>query len=166
MGWVSVDNPDNDPAVLLTYIALALDRVESIDPAVFRALASSGAGIEVPRRLVSAIASMHHPVALVIDHLEALTNRECSDAIAALALGMPPGSQLAIGSRDVLPLPVARLRAQGEIVEIGVGDLAMGSQEAALLLKGADVDLAEADLHELVRKPRDGRSASTSLHSP
>ena len=152
VGWVSVDNPDNDPAVLMTYLALALDRLEPLDPAVFRALASSGAAIEVPRRLVSAIASMDRPVALVVDHLEALTNRECSDAIAALALGMPPGSQLAIGSRDELPLPVARLRAQGDIVEIGVDDLAMGDEEAASLLTGADVDLAEADRQELVQR--------------
>jgi LuxR family maltose regulon positive regulatory protein len=32
VGWVSVDHRDNDPAVLLTYIATALDRVELIDP--------------------------------------------------------------------------------------------------------------------------------------
>ena len=56
VGWVSVDDRDNDPVVLLTYIAVALDRVEAIDPRVFRALASSGAGIEVPRRLVAAMA--------------------------------------------------------------------------------------------------------------
>ena len=67
---------------------------------------------------------------------------------------MPPGSQLAIGSRDELPLPVARLRAQGGIVEIGVDDLAMGDEEAASLLKGADVELADADVHELVRRNR------------
>ena len=105
VGWVSVDDRDNDPVVLLTYIAVALDRVEAIDPRVFRALASSGAGIEVPRRLVAAMARMRHPVALVIDNFEVVTNPESLDAIAALALGLPMGSQLAIGSRDVLPLP-------------------------------------------------------------
>src|SRR5919198_130277 len=41
--WLSIDHHDNDPAVLLTYIAVALDRVESINPAVFQALASSDA---------------------------------------------------------------------------------------------------------------------------
>ena len=34
VGWVSVDQRDNDPAVLLTYLAVALDRVEPIDPRV------------------------------------------------------------------------------------------------------------------------------------
>ena len=150
VGWVSLDDDDNDPAVLLTYIAVALDRIERIAPTVFRALASSGAAIEVPRRLTSAMASMRRPVALVVDHFEALTNRECVDTIAALALGLPAGSQLAIGSRDGLPLPAARLRAQGGIVEIGVDDLAMNEQEAALLLSEAEVELAEADVRELV----------------
>ena len=50
--WVSVDDRDNDPEVFLTYVASALDRVESIDPGVFDALASprsSIAGVVTPR---------------------------------------------------------------------------------------------------------------------
>ena len=43
--WLSIDRHDNDPAVLLTYLAMGLDRVEPIDPAVFAALASRGASI-------------------------------------------------------------------------------------------------------------------------
>ena len=38
--WVSVEEPDNDPKVLLTYVAEALDAVEPIDGRVFDALAS------------------------------------------------------------------------------------------------------------------------------
>ena len=38
--WVSVDEADNDPKVLLRYVAEALDAVESIDERVFDALAS------------------------------------------------------------------------------------------------------------------------------
>jgi LuxR family transcriptional regulator, maltose regulon positive regulatory protein len=152
VGWVSVDDRDNDPVVLLTYIAVALNRIEPIDPRVFRALASSGAAIEVPRRLVSAMARMRHPVALVIDHFEALTNPQCLDAVVMLALGLPVGSQLAIGSRDVLPLPTARVRAQGGIVEIGIDDLAIDLHQAGSLLHESGVELAGADLDELVRR--------------
>ena len=153
VGWVSVDDRDNDPVVLLSYIAVALDRVEAIDPRVFRALSSSGTGIEVARRLVAAIARMRQPVALVIDNFEVVTNPENLDAVTALALGLPMGSQLAIGSRDVLPLPTARLRAQGGIVEVGIDDLAMDSREAGpLLLQAGGVEFANADLDELVRR--------------
>src|SRR4051794_22494607 len=41
--WVSVDQHDNDPVVLLTYVAVALDRLAPIDPGVFEALSSPGA---------------------------------------------------------------------------------------------------------------------------
>jgi LuxR family transcriptional regulator, maltose regulon positive regulatory protein len=152
VAWVSVDHRDNDPVVLLTYIAVALDRIEPIEPRVFQALASSGAGIEVPRRLVAAIGRMRHPVSLVIDHFEAVTNPECLDAVAALALGLPGGWQLAIGSRDALPLPAPRLRAQGGFAEVGVDELAMDRSEAGPLLMDAEVELADADVDELVGK--------------
>jgi LuxR family maltose regulon positive regulatory protein len=152
VGWVSADARDNDPAVFLTYVAVAIDRIEPINPGVFRALASPAAAVSVPLQLVSAIAAFGEPVYLVLDHIEAITSRECLDAIAQLALGLPPGSQLAIGSRDGLPLPTARLRAQGDIVEIGVEDLAIGDREAPALLLGAGVALGGNDVAELVRR--------------
>ena len=152
MGWVSLDDHDNDPAVLATSIAMALNRVEPIDPGVFGAITSSTVGVDVPRRLVAAMDAMRSPVALVIDHFEAVTNRQCFDTLAAISLGLPAGSQLAIGSRNALPLPAARLRAHGGMVEIGVDDLAMGPDEAAALMRAADVEMAEPDVQEIVRR--------------
>src|ERR1700755_3173932 len=51
-GWVSVDEKDNDPILLLTYVATALNRHSLLDPAVFEALATPGVSVEakvVPR---------------------------------------------------------------------------------------------------------------------
>jgi LuxR family transcriptional regulator, maltose regulon positive regulatory protein len=152
VGWVSADDRDNDPAVLLTYIAVAIDRIERINPAVFRALASPAAAISAPPLLVSAIAALGQPVSLVLDHFEVITNRACLDAIAQFTLGLPAGSQLAVGSRYELPLPTARLRAQGGIVEVGVDDLAISEGEAPALLQGAGVELVDEDLRELVQR--------------
>jgi LuxR family maltose regulon positive regulatory protein len=152
VAWVSVDERDNDPAVLLAHLVAAIDRVEPIDAGVYGALAAASAAVTVPRRLVTAIAAMDEPVALVFDHLEAATNPDCLDAVTHLALGLPPGSQVAIGSRDRLPLPVARLRAQGGIVEIAAADLAMDEREAPALLAGAGVDLPDEDVRDLVRR--------------
>ena len=58
VGWISADVQDNDPTVLLTYVAVALHRIEGIDPAVFRTIAASGAEIKGPRRLAAAMAGM------------------------------------------------------------------------------------------------------------
>jgi LuxR family transcriptional regulator, maltose regulon positive regulatory protein len=152
VAWVSCDDGDNDPVVLLSALALALDRIEPVDPAIFRALASSGADITVVPRFVSAIASMERPVTVLLDHAEAVTNRQCLNTIAELVLHLPPGWRFALASRAAVPLPAARLRAQGGIVEIGAGDLAMGPLEAAHLLKGAGTDLDEASIHDLLQR--------------
>ena len=152
VAWVSCDDGDNDPVVLLSALAVALDRIEPIDPTIFSALVSSGGNITVVPRFVSAIAAMHRPVTLVLDHAEAVTNKQCLNTIAEFALRLPPGWQLAIASRVGVPLPVARLRAQGRIVEISAEDLAMGTEEASSLLEGAGAELGEASIHELLQR--------------
>jgi LuxR family transcriptional regulator, maltose regulon positive regulatory protein len=152
VAWLSCDDADNDPVVLLSALAIALDRVGPIDPAIFPALASSGAGVTIVPRFVSAVASMPPPVTVLLDQAEAVTNRHCLNAIAEFALRLPPGWQLALASRTALPLPTARLRAQGGLLEITADDLAMGPQEARQLLKGAGVDADEASLADLLQR--------------
>jgi LuxR family transcriptional regulator, maltose regulon positive regulatory protein len=152
VAWVSCDDGDNDPVVLLSALAVALDRIEPIDPAVFWALVSSGAGITAVPKFVSAIASMRLPVTLVLDHIEAVTNKRCLNTIAELALHLPLGWQFALASRTKVPLPTARLRAQGGIVEVGAEDLAMSPEEASSLLEGAGVKPDVASTSELVQR--------------
>ena len=152
--WVSVDEGDNDPKVLLTYIAEALDAVEPIDGRVFDALASpvsSVPGSVVPR-LGAAFWSMTSPVALVLDDVHALHNSECRAALSVLADHVPAGSRLALAGRTEPPLRVARLRAEGRILEIGPGDLSLTCEEAASLLRDAEVALAEDEVAGLHRR--------------
>jgi LuxR family transcriptional regulator, maltose regulon positive regulatory protein len=136
--------------VLLTYLALAVDRVERIEPRVFRSVGSPSTGLVDVARLASSIASLSAPVAVVLDHADALTNRTCRDIVAEFAVRLPPGSQLAIGSRHEPPVPVPRLRAEGRLVELGTQDLAMDVPEAAALLEGAGVDVTEHEARALV----------------
>jgi LuxR family transcriptional regulator, maltose regulon positive regulatory protein len=152
--WLSIDPQDNDPAVLLTYLAVGLDRVEPIDPAVLGALASRGASITqtVLPRLGAALSSKALPVVVVLDDVHLLSDQEGLDAVAVLVDHLAPGSQLAVISRDELPLPVARWRAEGRLAELGPGDLAMDPLEAGRLLAAARVELADAEVAELTRR--------------
>jgi LuxR family transcriptional regulator, maltose regulon positive regulatory protein len=154
LGWISVDRHDNDPAILLTYIAVALDRIGPIDPKVFGALASPGAAVATTLlpRFASAVSSMTQPVTLVLDNVELLQDPRCQDVVAELALRLPEGSQLAVASRDAPPLPMARLRDHGHLLEVGAADLAMDEPEARALLEGAGVELAAADMTALIRR--------------
>jgi LuxR family maltose regulon positive regulatory protein len=137
--WVSVDGGDNDPKVLLTYIAEALDAVEPVDGRVFDALASPASSVpgSVVPQLSAALASMTAPVVLVLDDVHVLHDRECRAALSMLADHVPPGSRLALAGRAAPPLRVARLRAEGKIVEIGPGELSLTRAEAASLLRNA-----------------------------
>ena len=149
VAWVSCDDGDNDPVVLLSAVAVAVNRVEPLDPRVFASLVSSGAGITFVPRFVSAMRT-GRPMTVVLDHVEVVTNRECQTMIAELALRFPPGWRLALASRNDPALPAARLRAQGRIVEVGVEDLAMAPGEASALLAGAGVEVGDAQVAELV----------------
>jgi LuxR family transcriptional regulator, maltose regulon positive regulatory protein len=151
--WVSVDDKDNDPKVLLTYVAQALDEVEPVGQRVFDALASPASSVpgSVVPRLGAAFASMTSPVVLVLDDVHLLLSPECRAALSVLAEHIPAGSRLVLAGRDEPPLRVARLRAEGRITEVGPADLALTRGEAAALLRAAGVTLGAdevAVLHE------------------
>jgi LuxR family maltose regulon positive regulatory protein len=152
--WVSLDERDNDPKVLLTYIAAALEAVEPIDERVFDALAAPGnsaPGSVVPW-LAWAFSSMTLPVTLVLDDVHVLDNPECGAAVSVLADHVPGGSQLVLAGRSEPAVRIARLRAEGKVTEIGARDLAFTHEEASLLLRGAGVTLGEDEIAELYER--------------
>ena len=92
------------------------------------------------------------PLVLVLDDLHAVANPSCLDVLAELFEYVPAGSQIAVASREEPALPLARWRAQGAVHEIGVADLRLDEQEAALLLEGAGVELDASELSELTER--------------
>jgi LuxR family maltose regulon positive regulatory protein len=152
--WLSADQLDNDPARLLTYLAVALDRVEPVDPAVFGALAAPGTSTvaTVVPRLGATLAAAAHPLVVVLDDVHVLHNQACLDALVVLVDHLGDGSQLMIAGRGQPRLPIARLRAEGRLVEFGSEALAMDHHEAGALLEAADVELSDADIAKLVER--------------
>ena len=149
--WLTLDTDDNDPVVLLTYLAVALDCVMPVDPKLFRLLAVEHPSITaITRALGGAMAAWPHSAALVLDDVHVLENPACHDIVAMLIEHVPAGSQIALASRRKLQLPVSRLRAEGRIVEIGPYDLALNLAEATLLLENMGVELPEGDVQQLV----------------
>ena len=152
--WVSLDERDNDPELLLACVAAALDRVEALDPELLGTRWLGGASIAATAvaRLVDAISAMKEPVALVLDNHEVLTNQDCRDAVAELALRMPVGSQLAIATRGAPSLPMSRLRVARGVMEVGVDDLAMEASEARGLLEAVGVRLGDDEQGQLIER--------------
>jgi LuxR family transcriptional regulator, maltose regulon positive regulatory protein len=133
--WVTLDHQDNDPECLEASVGLAVERV---DP-------QRGTG-----RLV-----------LVLDDLQVLDEPAAQGVLAALLAGLPPEVTLALASRRPPALPIARMRAQRRVLELGPQDLAMDPDEGAAMLALAGLELAGEDVTRLVRNTEGWPAALT-----
>ena len=154
VAWLSLDERDNDPEILLAYAAAALDRVEPVDPEIYRRRSPGSFSIASTAvlRLTRAMSSMQAPVTLVFDHAEVLHNPVCRDAIAELSVHLPAGVQLALATRETPPVPLALLRSQGAVLEVGAADLAMDAADAGALLANAGVHLDADEAASLIER--------------
>ena len=148
--WLTLDNRDNDPGLLTASVANALRDVKKVEDDVFEALS-------VPRPSVPAVVSrLMRPgptdYVLVLDEVQCLDTPEALGAVTRIAQEVPAGSQIALGSRSTPPIPVARMRANRNLVELDAADLAMTRAEAAQLLQGVGLALSEADVVKLVKR--------------
>src|SRR5690242_1892873 len=108
--WVTVDEADGDPVRLAGHVALALHRIQQLDPAVFRALAVGDGSPHLTAlgHLLTSLRNWDRPGVLVLDDVHELRTAAAMNFIHALAAGLPAGFQLAVGSR--LTRGFARLR--------------------------------------------------------
>jgi LuxR family transcriptional regulator, maltose regulon positive regulatory protein len=86
------------------------------------------------------------PLVIVIDDLHELDSREALAHLDQLLDRLPGGVSLVLSSRRDPPLRLHRLRLEGQVTEIRASDLRFDAREAADLLAGSGVDLAEHDL--------------------
>jgi LuxR family maltose regulon positive regulatory protein len=144
VAWVSLDEGDNDPVVLLLHVAVAVDRALSLTSELFAVLASPGPFEPGVIFRVCSELSMASEHLLVLDDVHLVSGSVSRDAIAALALHVGPGSQIVLSGRGSEGLPVARLRAAG-LLEIGVADLALDEAETGAVLARSGVPRSRDD---------------------
>jgi LuxR family transcriptional regulator, maltose regulon positive regulatory protein len=150
--WISVDDRDNDPTVLLTYFAVALDRIQPLNRPVLYLLARPGvsAWSTIAAGLGRELASRSE-LLIVLDDADHLHQRDSLDALATLVEQVPRGSQLVLAGRAEPDLPLARLRAEGRLDEIGPDELRLNDREAHELVTNAGLEVSEDDATELNR---------------
>ena len=151
--WVSVDERDNDPFVLLKHVAAALDRIEPLGAHVTEAFEQPEGPIWdaiVPR--LSAELSSRAPFVFVLDNADALVSTDSPQAIGVLIENIPPGSMIALAGRSLRRMPIAALRVAGPLLEIGPYELALSRREAEILLRASGVELDETELAGLLHR--------------
>jgi len=119
--WVSLDQADNHATSFWSYFIAALQTVESHIGANAIALLQSPqpAPIEaVLTLLLNELSAISNEVVLVLDDYHVIDMRDIHDSMVFLLDHLPPRLHLVIASRADPPLPLARLRGRGELVEI------------------------------------------------
>jgi len=154
VAWVSLEATDDDETVVLDYIANALERVGSLGTEVSLMVAQPRGAMRTAAltRLAATVWRTAQPTVLMIDDVDQLHTAGSIDALAWLAERLPPTTRLAMASRVRLPLPLARLRARGRLLEVGTLDLAMSESEARELLEEAGVRLSADDVAAITRR--------------
>ncbi|MBI5103459.1 MAG: hypothetical protein HZB46_00435, partial [Solirubrobacterales bacterium] len=151
--WVELTTALDDPRRLLEAVSGALC---DLRPLPAEAVAPQAG----PDDLLRALGQ--RPAVLVLDDLHLLRSRAARAVVARLALGMPQGSTLAIASRREPALPLGRLRAQDDVVELRAGALALTRGEASQLLLRAGLRLS-ADVAARLVTLADGWPAALQL---
>ena len=149
--WLSIDDRDNDPVVLLRHLAAALNRLQLVDRGVASALSSRSRPVwsaAVPK-LAAALASAETPFVLVLDDASRLTSPTSAEILGVLAEHIPPHSTLALSGRKALALPIASMRARGRLFEVGPELIALSRREAHALLRATGIDLPDEQISEL-----------------
>ena len=148
VAWLSLEAEDNDPTRFLSYLIAAL---QTLDAQVgTTALEMLHTPQPVPPETVLAVLTNDlmerggGNVALVLDDYHVITNENIQRGMTFLLEHLPPQLHLILASRADPPLPLARLRAQGQLTEVRVADLRFGTAEASAFLQGVmGLDLEE-----------------------
>jgi LuxR family transcriptional regulator, maltose regulon positive regulatory protein len=136
VAWLSLDAGDNDPIRFWRYVAAALDRVQAgIGQRVTATLQGPAAPPEaVVTVVINELASHAGQVVLVVDDYHLIEAEPVHRAVAALLEGQPHQLRLVVATRADPPLPLARLRAGGQLAELRAADLRFTQEESAALL--------------------------------
>lgn len=173
VAWVSLDEDDNDVARLLAVLLAAIDQLAPGASAAADSLTQALAAPEANRtaqvrRAVSALinAALEAPPAaglLVLDDLHVLSEPAALAALEYLIEQLPAHLTLAIATRHDPPLPLPRLRARRELLELRLPELRFTAAETADLLTDClDLPLSPDDVSELHRRT-EGWAAGLSL---
>jgi len=131
--WLSLEKSDNEPARFLSYWVTAWNRISDFVPENILEL------LDAPQlppfqiimdEVINALARLEDPAILVLDDTHVITNPLIHEMLDYFLEHQPRQAHLVINTRSDPPLPLARLRARSQMVEIRASDLRFTEEEA------------------------------------
>ena len=152
--FVSLEPPENDPVGLWNCVVDSVRQVvpsfgASVEPMLHLV---GGVAVEpLVRRIAAELDQLSEPVIIVLDDYHVIGNPACHASVEALTAHPVSQAHLVLSTRADPPIPLARLRASGELAEIRGSDLAFTPAETEELLNdtmGLGLSAGELDLLE------------------
>jgi LuxR family maltose regulon positive regulatory protein len=154
-GWLSVDHSDNDPVWFWMYVVAALQKISpGVGNRAVELLAMGADPVQVVLpTLLNDLDTIAGPMVLILDDYHLVVSRAVHEQLAFFISRLPANLHLVLATRSDPLLPLARLRASGNLAELRTNDLRFAASEAHQLLnKVLGLDLADADIHLLHRR--------------
>ena len=159
VAWLSLDAGDNDPSRFWRHATAALDEARPGMSERIAPLLASPPSPSFEPLVTALINELAQPdeagVLLVLDDYDRIESQSIHASVAFLLEHRPSELGLVMTSRADPPLPLARLRARGQLTELRAEDLRFTLEEAAALLRGlvgSDISLPDASVAALATR--------------
>lgn len=144
--WLNIDRADNDLARFVTVFATALKQISPLSGSIQTDVAGKNQDANAVNMLemLSAIAP---PYAIFIDDMEHLHSPSVFILLRQIVNALPLGARLIIGTRTLPDLGIARLRSQGDLLEVGANELRFSPEEiSSFFAEQCDIFLSEEQI--------------------
>lgn len=159
VAWLSLDRRDNDPSLFWTYVVTAMRTVrDGLGSDALQLLASSSSSSSSTEATLAALLNdlggRSEELLLILDDYHLIEAPDVHEGMTFLLEHRPPQLHVVLATRTDPPLPLARMRARGQLVEVRAAELRFTVEESAAYLNGPmELGLSEGDLAAL-----DGRT--------
>jgi LuxR family maltose regulon positive regulatory protein len=152
VAWLSLDQRDNDPTSFWIYVVTAMQTaVDGVGNDALQVLTSSSPPIDMAlAALLNDLDGLSTDLVLVLDDYHLVETPEVHDGMTFLLEHQPPRLHVVLATRADPPLPMAQMRARGQLVEVRAADLRFTPEEAAAYLNGPmQLELSSEDVAAL-----------------
>ncbi len=156
VAWLSLDHSDNDPARFWLYFLTALNTIQG--GLVDEALALLASLQRPPTEtfltvLINGLDAISQDIVLVLDDMHVINTPEIHEMLAFFLDHLPPQMHLLLLTRADPPLPLARMRLNGQLAEVRQRDLRFTTEEAEVFLNRVmGLNLKADDIHKLMER--------------
>jgi LuxR family maltose regulon positive regulatory protein len=141
VAWYALDPGDDDPLSFISYLIAGFTQAlgPTLELTQIAQLLRSSPEMDLQRILpvvINAVISSKRECVLILDDYHLIGSPAIHSAMVYLLEHLPENLRIAIGSRSDPPLPLARLRARGQLLEIRTGGLRFKADETTQFLNG------------------------------